>query len=207
MKIQNYIETSLEKLNLLDITVTEQEKQCVINDILKMPNDMLNDMENSQILGLVLDNIGRAEYNVENKEYKLFSNNVYSFDTEVIDIDMMYIIFLNFVNKLSNDELKITDIIEDNSSINYEQGTGEKTVSFKLNSKEYKYIAKVKNDWFDMKMIGYINKILQENNCKKFLYVSNDGWQNCILFYNTEKWAEKFNSNFTEMNIEKIELK
>ena len=50
MKIQNYIETSLEKLNLLDITVTEQEKQCVINDILKMPSDMLNDMENSQIL-------------------------------------------------------------------------------------------------------------------------------------------------------------
>ena len=76
-----------------------------------------------------------------------------------------------------------------------------------MNSKEYKYIAKVKNDWFDMKMIGYINKILQENNCKKFLYVSNDGWQNCILFYNTEEWSEKFNSNFTEMNIEKIELK
>ena len=155
---------------------------------------MLNDMEDSQILGLVLDNIGRAEYNVENKEYKLFSNNVYSFDTEVIDIDMMYTIFLNFVNKLSNDELRIIDIIEDNSNINYEQGTGEKIVSFKLNSKEYKYITKVKNDWFDMKMIGYINKILQENNCKKFLYVSNDGWQNCILFYNTEKWAEKFNS-------------
>lgn len=207
MKIQNYIETSLEKLNLFDITVTEQEKQCAINDILKMPSDMLNDMENSQILGLVLDNIGRAEYNIENKEYKLFSNNVYSFDTEVIDIDMMYTIFLNFVNKLSNDELRITDIIEDNSNINYEQGTGEKIVSFKLNSKEYKYIAKVKNDWFDMKMIGYINKILQENNCKKFLYVSNDGWQNCILFYNTEEWSEKFNSNFTEMNIEKIELK
>ena len=45
MKIQNYIETSLEKLNLLDITVTG-----AINDILKMPSDMLNDMENSQIL-------------------------------------------------------------------------------------------------------------------------------------------------------------
>ena len=50
MKIQNYIETSLEKLNLLDITVTEQEKQYAINNILKMPSDMLNDMENSQIL-------------------------------------------------------------------------------------------------------------------------------------------------------------
>ena len=207
MKIQNYIENSFEKMNLLDITVSEQEKQRTINDILKMPSDMLNDMEKYQILGLVLDNIGRAEYNIENKEYKLFSNNVYSFDTEVMDIDMMYTIFLNFVNKLSNDELKITDILEDNNNIDYEQGTGEKIVSFKLNSKEYKYIAKVKNDWFDMEMIGYINKILQENNCKKFLYVSSDGWQNCILFYNTEEWAEKFNSNFTEINIEKIESK
>ena len=65
----------------------------------------------------------------------------------------------------------------------------------------------MQNDWFDMKMIGYINKILQENNSNKFLYFTSDGWQNCILFYNTEKWAEKFNSNFTEMNIEKIELK
>ena len=207
MKIQNYIETSLEKLNLLNIIVTEQEKQNIINCILQMPSDMLNDMENSQILGLVLDNIGRAEYNVENKEYKLFSNNVYSFDTEVIDIDMMYTIFLNLVNKLSNDELRITDIIEDNSSINYEQWTGEKIVSFKLNSKEYKYIAKLKNDWFDMEMIGYINKILQENNSNKFLYFTSDGWQNCILFYNTEKWAEKFNNNFTEMNILNLEPK
>ncbi len=204
MKIQNYIENTLEKLNLLNIIDTEQEKQNTINDILQMPSDMLNDMENSQIVGLVLDNIGRSEYNVENKEYKLFSNNVFSFDTEVIDIDMMYTIFLNFVNKLSNEELRITDIIEDNSNINYEQGIGEKIVSFKLNSKEYKYIAKVQNDWFDMEIIGYINKILQENNSNKFLYFTSDGWQNCILFYNTEKWAEKFNSYFTEMNIENI---
>ena len=52
MKIQNYIENSLEKLSLLDITVTEQEKQGTINNILQIPSDMLNDMEKDQILGL-----------------------------------------------------------------------------------------------------------------------------------------------------------
>ncbi len=206
MKIQKYIETIFKKMKLLDITITEQEKQNIINNILKMPSDMLSDMEKDQILGLVLDNIGRAEYNIENKEYKLLSKNVYSFDTEIMDIDTMYTIFLNFINKLSNNELKITDIIEDNN-IDHEQGTGEKIISFKMNNKEYKYVANMKNDWFDIKIIGYINKILQENKSQKFLYTSSDGWQNCILFYNTEEWAKKFNNNFTEINIEKIELK
>ena len=206
MKIQKYIETIFKKMKLLDITITEQEKQNIINNILKMPSDMLSDMEKDQILGLVLDNIGRAEYNIENKEYKLLSKNVYSFDTEIMDIDTMYTIFLNFINKLSNNELKITDIIEDNN-IDHEQGTGEKIISFKMNNKEYKYVAYTKNDWFDIKIIGYINKILQENKSQKFLYTSSDGWQNCILFYNTEEWAKKFNNNFTEINIEKIELK
>lgn len=203
MEIKNYIETSFEKLNLLNITVTEQEKQRTINNILQMPSDMLNDFEESQILGLVLDNIGMAEYNIENKEYKLFSNSVYSFDTEIMDIDIMYTIFLNFINNLSNNELEVTDISEDNDNMNYEEGTGVKIVSFKLNNDEYKYEAKVQYDWFDIDIISYINKILLENNFKKFLYVASDGWQNCILFYNTEEWAEKFNEIFTEINIEK----
>lgn len=202
MNVKNYIEESLMKLKSLGINNLNNNDE-IINSILQMPSDMLNDLEKSQILGLVLDNIGGSEYNIQNKEYKLFSNNIYSFDTEVMDIDMMYTIFLNFINNLSKDELKISNISEDNSNINYEEGTGVKTVIFKLNDKEYKYEAKVYYDWFDMEIVGYINRILLENNSNKFLYVTTDGWQNCILFYNTEQWAEKFNDNFTEIHIER----
>lgn len=202
MEIKNYIEESLKKLNLLGIDTLDEDDK-IISNILKMPKDMLDDLSRSQILGLVLDYIGISEYNIEKNEYKLSSNDVYSFDMEVADIDIMYTIFLNYINKISNEELKISNIVEDTTNVNFEEGTGTQIVKFKVYDKEYKYEAKVNHDWFDTRIISYINQILQEQNSNKFLYVTSDGWQNCILFYKTEKWAEKYNQAFPDLQIEK----
>lgn len=202
MDIKNYIKESLVKLKSLGIDAIDKEDE-IAKGILGMPEDILYDMEPEQILGMVLDHIGSAGYDYKNDTYNMSSSKVYSFDVEVYDIDGMYIIFLNFVNKLSDGKLEITDITIDTSNVNDEDGTGTQAVTFKLNGKEYKYDAKMDYDWFDTDIITYFNKILEEQNSEKYLFVTSDGYQNCILFYNTQEWADKFSQSFPELPLEK----
>ena len=199
IKKQEYMKSCFEKLNLLGIIVDKKEQEKTINNISQMPEDILNDLENSKIIGLILDNIGLPLENKDNK-YKL---SIYSFDMEVFDTSTMYTEFLNNINLLTNNELKIKVIKEDTSNVNYEEGTGIQIIEFKILDKEYKFEAKVNYDWFDINIISYINKIIEVNGLNKYLYITNDGWQNCIVFYNTNEWARKYNNFFPELQIKK----
>lgn len=156
-----------------------------------MPEDILYDLGNSQILGIILDYIG---------EYKL---SAYSFDMEVFDTNSMYTKFLNNINLLTNHELKIEVIKETTSNVNCYEGTGRQIIEFKIFDKEYKFEAKVNYDWFDINIISCINKIIEENGLNKYLYTTSDGWQNCIVFYNTDEWTKKYNYIFSELQIKK----
>ncbi len=201
MNVNNYIYGCLDSLSELGIESLE-DKEKTVGNILQMPADMLEDMDKGQILGLILDNIGQTQYLPDTNQYKMLCRQVYSFDMEVSDISTMYTVFLNFVNLIINGDLQISDIVEDISNIDFEHGTGVHIISFKCNEEEYKYEAESNYDWFDMKVISFINQILDTNGINKHLYITSDGWQNCIVFYNTEEWAKKFNDTF-DLKIEK----
>lgn len=203
MDIRNYIEESITKLDSLGINALDMKDE-ITSHLIDWPEDIRDSLSAEQVLGLILDDIGYSEYDIERNECISFPNNVYSFDVEVAYVDIMYTIFLNTIVALSNNEINITDIVEDTSNVNYEEGTGIQIVTFKLNEKEYKYEARVYYDWFDGGIISYVNQILQEQNSDKFLYVTGDGWQNCIVFYNTEEWAKKYNQAFPELPIERM---
>lgn len=188
---EEYMKSCFKKLNLLGIMVDEKEQEKTIKNINLLPEDILYDLENSQILGIILDNIG---------EYKL---SAYSFDMEVFDTNAMYTEFLNNINLLTNHELKIEIIKEYTSNVDCDEGTGIQIIEFKILDKEYKFEAKVNYDWFDINIISCINKIIKESGLNKFLYITSDGWQNCIVFYNTDGWAKKYNEIFTELQIKK----
>lgn len=202
MNTKNYIYECLDKLNKLGINFNNKTKDEITNSILKMPSDMLSDMENDQILGLVLDDIGFVKYDDDKNEYEMTSNQVYSFDMEVFDISTMYKVFLDIINIITNNELKISDIVEDISNIDFENNSGIHIVNFKCMDKYYKYESQVNYDWFDVNIINFINEILENNNSNKYLYVTSDLGQNCILFYNTEDWANEFNNAF-DLKVEK----
>lgn len=145
-----------------------------------MPEEVLNSMEIDQISGMVLSMIVPI------------TDKLYSFDMEVIELGNMYTSFLHGISSIIKNEMKIEDIVEDTSQVDYESGSGKQLVYFKCNGQQYKFEASVHYDWFDATIIPFVNQILENLGYKKRLLVTGDGMQECILFYNTEEWADKF---------------
>lgn len=201
MELEKYISEAVEKIKLLGIQVTDETKQNLKANVLKTPADILEDLCESQILGLIFNYLGMIVYDKERN--KLLTNSIYSFDMEIFNIDTMYIDFFYYINILTNNELKIKVIEEDITNI-YDAENGIHTIRFSMLGKEYKFDADAKYDWFDIRIISYINKILEKNNSDKFLYTTSDGWQNCIVFYNTKEWARDYNKYFKTLRIERI---
>lgn len=67
------------------------------------------------------------------------------------------------------------------------------SLSFVCNGKSYEYTLRFQYDWFDTRILSHLNTILENEQLKKALYTGSDGWQNCIVFYNTDEWAKQFN--------------
>lgn len=191
MKEEN-IKSCLEKLDLLGIAVDEKEQEKIINNINLLPKEILCNLDNSQIIGLVLDNIGECHH------------LVYSFDMEIFGTNTMYTEFLNNINLFTNNELKIEVIKEKTSNAHCDDCNRKQIIEFKILNEQYKFAAKVNYDWFDISIISCINKIIEQNGLKKYLFVTSDGWQNCIVFYNTDEWAKKYNETFSEVQIKNM---
>lgn len=200
MDIQKYIHECLKQLSALGIDVLDRENE-LMSQMMRMPSDILADMEKGQIFGLLLDNIG-AFYSID--EFQFSSNQVYSFDLEVFDMSMMYTHFLMGVISITNGDLDIKDIIEDTSKIDFENGRGIHTICFQCNGKTYQYDAISHYDWFDTKVLSFLGQVVKEQNTGKYLFAASDGWQNCILFYNTEAWAKELNDTTDILKLEQL---
>lgn len=141
---------------------------------------------------MLLTALGRGDYDYEEWTWQPYSNGVYSFDVEVYDEGKMYTNFLVGISALDQDELDFRNIQEDTSGVNWEKGTGKRTVTFEWNGNTYCLEAKAQNDWFDMKVAKALNKIIMENSNDKRLFYTDDGYQECIIFYRDKEWADSF---------------
>jgi hypothetical protein len=182
LNIKIYAQKCLRNLQILGIDATEKE-QDLIDGIMGMPYDMLEDFEEFHINGLLLDSISYCGY----------SDKIYSFDTEVADIENMYSTFLEQIAKLTKGDIAFSQITESLDNAALETGEGVHTIQFQCNQKEYIYRAKAYYDWFDTKVFSFINQVIAEQKTGKYLFVCSDGWQNCVVFYETEEWAQRFN--------------
>lgn len=191
MDIKSFIHDSLKNLKALGIDATSRET-VLTKAILGMPKDMLEDLEKEQILGLLLDYMGMGIRDEESGTMFRMSEQIYSFDMEVSDIEQMYTLFLKGLSELLKEDFVFTDIEEDIGKVDFESGTGVQTIRFQCNGKACQYDAKVEYDWFDAGMLAYMNQVIEEQHTGKYLYAASDGWQNCILFYQTEEWSERF---------------
>ncbi len=191
MDVKGFIHDSLEKLKALGIDAVIAEN-ALVKSVLSMPADMLEDMEEKEILGLLLDNLAIGIREKETDELFCMSGQIYSFDMEGFGIEEMYTSFIEGLSKIVKDDFIFTDIEEDASRVDFESGTGIQTIRFQCNEKVCRYDANVEYDWFDTGMLTYMNQVIKECNTGKCLYVTSDGWQNCILFYQTEEWAQHF---------------
>lgn len=194
-----YIHEKIGKLKDLGIDAASIESE-LCESFLTFPTEILVTMDSKQLDGMILTQIAWLLYEdsaVETvtEKQQTQSRQFFTFDVECMDLDHMYTNFLNSVSEIAGQDLTITDIVEDTSKVNFESGTGTQTVTFTCNGKSYQYDAAVYNDWFDVKMLTFMNNVISEQNTGKNLYVASDGYQECIVFYQTQDWVKRFHKS------------
>ncbi len=177
----------LRKLGIGDIT--DEIVRQVEGGLSNMPKEVRASMNAAAML---LSAAGGGKFDFDEGSWEPSASTVYSFDMEVFDVENMYTNFLRGIQAISGGEFEITDIQEDNGRVNWNLGAGQKQVSFRYNGNSCCFKPKVHNDWFDMRMLDYMNDVLtREQNPKRFFFMS-DGYQGIIIFYGTSDWAEQF---------------
>lgn len=141
---------------------------------------------------ILLTEIGCGTTDYDTWEWTPFRNGVYSFDVEILNVEKMYTNFLLGIAAIGEGELDFKNITEDISGVDWEQGTGKRTVSFEWNGCTYTLEAKCLHDWFDPNFAAELNKIIIAQGNGKRLYFTDDGYQQCIVFYRTNDWADAF---------------
>lgn len=138
----------------------------------------------------LLTELGSGKMNYETMEWTPSNNGVYSFDMEAFDLSKMYTNFLLGIQSLDSDEIQISDIVEDDTEADWDNGTGKIKVSFVFNGSSYSVNAQLRNDWFDLDFANAIGDIIVKDN--KRLWFTTDGYQECIVFFGDENWARRF---------------
>ena len=186
-QFQSYAEIA-EKLKKFEITgITDELIKKLETDYAELPPEV----EFNKTAHLLVT-LGNGNFDYSKATWTPTENGVYSFDVEIYNVDTMYTNFLIGVSSLNKEELNFQNISEDTSEVNWEKGTGKRTVSFEWKGKRYSLDAEVQGDWFDLNVANELNKIIMENTTDKQLFFANDGFQECIVFYHNKDWANSF---------------
>lgn len=134
---------------------------------------------------------GCGEYDPQTWEWTPARNGVYTFDMEAWEVSMMYTNFLKGVSAMSGGALEFTDIVEDDSQVDWESGSGTKTVSFTFRGERYQLEAELIFDWYDVDFLNEISRIVNNSGEEKRLLYLCDG-QMVSVFYRDDAWARQF---------------
>ena len=134
---------------------------------------------------------GCGEVNLETWEWTPAESGVYTFDLEAWEISMMYTNFLTGVSAMSRGELEFTDIVEEDTIVDWEAGTGTKTVSFTFRGARYTLQAEMLYDWYDVEFLNEFSRIVSNSGEKDILYLY-EGYQMVHVFYGDSDWARQF---------------
>ncbi|MDE6388308.1 MAG: hypothetical protein K2L82_10955 [Lachnospiraceae bacterium] len=184
------VHEQIAELKELGIDATSIEDK-IIDSLSSFPTEIMMSMDTEQINGMILTNIDWLLYKDEEAKSVTEPRQFFCFDMECMDLDNMYTIFVNSVAEIAGDDLVFTDIKEDTSKVDYESGTGTQTISFRCNGTPYQYDATVYYDWFDVGMLTFMNDAISEQSSDKHLYVTSDGYQECIVFCRTQDWVAR----------------
>lgn len=137
---------------------------------------------------------GMGEYDPDTWAWTPSNSGVYWFDMEVMNLNTMYTDFLTGVRALNPQELNFSNMKEDLSWVDIEEGTGTQKVSFDWNGASYTLEATVMYDWFDITLAADLVELVKAENTGSYLYFAYDGGQGLLVFYGTPQWRNAFES-------------
>ncbi len=136
--------------------------------------------------------LGSGTYNNGSGVWSPSSSAVYAFDMEVFAPDTMYTDFLRGVSVLGGGELDFTDIEENLDHVDWESGSGTRSVTFSWRGARHNRDAQMMHDWFDLRFADSLNALIAANCGGKQLYFGSDGYQELFVFYCDAQWAAAF---------------
>ena len=140
---------------------------------------------------LLIENAASGDFDYDDV-WTPSSSQIYCFDVQVNDIENMYSLFFQGITSINDNEFEISNVVEDMRNVDAGSGEGPRTVNFLYNGQEQLFIANDYYDWFDMKIIDFMNDLFEEKGNEKKLYFFCVEYEVCIVFYRTEAWAKEF---------------
>ena len=135
----------------------------------------------SKIIDLLYwEGSGITEY--ETYQWTPSRSGIFWFDVEVMFVDTMYTDLLTGIAAM-DEELILSEMHEDHSSVDPEYGTGTVSVSFMLNGRQAELSANYDYDWLDTDVLCEIGHLLAEDVLDKDLFFAFDEGQGFYLYY------------------------
>lgn len=139
-----------------------------------------------------LASVGMGDFNYETGEWKPLTDQVYALDTEVFDESTMYPLFFQGLLSISGDEVPITDVVQDDSQVNWEEGTGLRRVKLNYNGKPYTIDTQAMLDWLDCSILKSVNDILEQEGAIKRYYAMWNNYQGMTILFLSPEEARAF---------------
>ncbi len=185
MELSAEIKKHLQALQELGITEISREIETLAERSLFLPS--AEAAEAWAITTTVLSYTGMGEFDSAMRRWSPSSFSVYSFDPEALDPRRMYTFFLQGLSAISRSEFSITEAAEYDAD-----GEEAHMIRFQKNGRPYEYVAQSGGDWFDLRILNFINSIQEKENCRHRFFFLVSGCQMIVVFYNTPEWAEAF---------------
>ena len=142
----------------------------------------------------LLTELGMPRYGEDWTVIEEYAKNVFWFDFEGVDISTDYVDILNGMLALSQGSCldTVTDISEDISEVNWEEGNGTIVVGLEWGGQRHHWEMQMQYDWIDSDVLGMLNALLTQEGSEKFFYAAGDNGQGAVVFFCTAEWAEDF---------------
>lgn len=138
----------------------------------------------------LLAEIGFGEFDPDTGMWTPTSDQIFSFDAEVFDVENMYPNFIKGLQAISKGELVFSDVVQDDSDVDWDTPDGIMHVSYRLNGVPCSFDAPFMGDWMDTSFQDAVNRELEKLGIQKRFYAT-EGMQGNTLFFCTETWARK----------------
>ncbi|MCX4341182.1 MAG: YcxB family protein [Lachnospiraceae bacterium] len=184
------LEKQVEVLASLGLSVPKEAEESVRNS---MEEYGLYDLVEESPYIWLLTNMGAPTHD-EDWNVTGYAEDVFWFDFEGFDISTDYIDVLNGMRALAKGSCldDVTDLQEDMTEADWENGKGVITVSLTRKGQTYSYVMDMYYDWIDTKVLGIFNPLLEQEGSQKYFYATGDDGQGAIVFFCTEDWAKEF---------------
>lgn len=184
------LEKQIEVLASLGLSVPKETEESVKKSMEEY--GLYELVEESPYIWL-LTNMGAPTHD-EDWNVTGYAEDVFWFDFEGFDISTDYIDVLNGMRALAKGSCldDVTDLREDMTEADWENGKGVITVSLTRKGQTYSYVMDMYYDWIDTKVLGIFNPLLEQEGSQKYFYATGDDGQGAIVFFCTEDWAKEF---------------